>query len=364
MAISSVEKNYLIALCAEDLFGFGHINGLYSQYRSFEKIYKSDPEEWQSITKQTKERWLQQKAKQDKGTPIQTLEKNSIGVLTFYDDEYPELLKQISSPPVLLYYQGSLDVLQTKSLAIVGTRMISSYGEQVIEEFVPALVSAGLTITSGFQRGIDQAAHKAALASGGKTIAVLGTGIDVDYPSNSRSLRHKIIDSGSLIMTEYPMGTVGFKANFPRRNRIVSGLSVGVLVVEAALKSGSMITPRFALEQNREVFAVPGAIFSRLSEGPHYLIQQGAKCTHTTGDILSELHVLPQSTDSATPIVLENDLQKRIYEKLSRQPSSIDTLSIDLNYPVETLGVELTLMEVGGIIRIHSDGTYMLSKQS
>jgi len=361
MAITQLEKNYLISMCAEDLFGFGHISNLYTQYKSFEEIYKSNPVHWSAITKQTKDKWTEQKKHLNSEKILDQLGKLDVKVLTYYDDEYPQLLREIASPPVILYYIGNLEVLKTKSLAIVGTRMISSYGQQVVNEIVPSLVSADVTVTSGFQRGVDQAAHRAALKSGGRTIAVLGTGLDVDYPSNSQSLKQNIIESKSLIMSEFPLGTVGFKGNFPRRNRIVSGLSLGVLVVEAAIKSGSMITPRCAVDQNREVFAVPGSIFSLLSEGPHYLIQQGAKCVYSGQDILYELGLV-RSEQIHDEVVLENELQKKIFEEISRNPSSVDTLSLKLDTPVEVLSTELTMLELQEVINENTDGTYSRSK--
>lgn len=363
MALTPLERKYLLTLCAEDVFGYSHIDKLYTQYKSFEEVYRSNTNQWSTISKQTRDRWEIQKKNLEPEKVIQKLQASNAKFICYYDDEYPQILREIPSPPVILYYLGSLDVLTTKSLAIVGTRMISSYGQQVVDTFVPQLVSAELTITSGFQRGVDQAAHKAALHAGGKTIAVLGTGVDVDYPTNSRSLKEKIIQSGSLIVSEYPPGTVGFKANFPRRNRIVSGLSLGVLVVEAALKSGSMITPRFALDQNRDIFAVPGSIFSLLSEGPHHLIQQGGKCVYSALDILSELNLTSVPQEPYEP-VFENELQKGLFEEISRMPRSMDDLSATLNISVELVSIELTLLELQGAINKNADGTYSRTRMN
>jgi DNA processing protein len=204
------------------------------------------------------------------------------------DPRYPPLLREIYDPPVVLFARGRVELLQAPMLAVVGTRRPTPYGMAVAERLAADLASAGLVIASGMARGVDTAAHRGALASGGETVAVFGCGADVIYPAENRSLAAEIARQG-LIVSEFPMGTPGQPQNFPVRNRIISGMSLGVLVVEGAQYSGSAITARLAMEQGREVFAVPGNITSKMSWGPNLLIKQGAKLVQEAGDVLVEL---------------------------------------------------------------------------
>jgi len=215
--------------------------------------------------------------------------KEKIHVLDIFDAQYPKLLKEISHPPLVLYLKGNVDILNEFLFAIVGTRIPTIYGIAMAEEFSYTLASLGMVITSGLARGIDTAAHKGAL-SRGKTIAVLGSGLNNIYPKENITLSERIIEAGALI-SEFPINEPPRQEHFPRRNRIISGLSKGVLVVEAAQRSGALITAHYALEQNREVFAIPGKADSPLSRGTHSLIKEGAKLVDSVKDILEELHL-------------------------------------------------------------------------
>lgn len=208
--------------------------------------------------------------------------------ITMGDPRYPELLRQIFDPPIVLFARGDISLLNTLALAVVGTRRPTPYGIAVSERFSGDLARAGLTIVSGMARGIDTAAHRGTLSASGKTVAVLGCGVDVVYPSENRKLAADIAAQG-LIISEFPMGSVAFPQNFPIRNRIVSGLSVGLLVVEGAQYSGSAITAKLALDQGRELFAVPGNVTSKLSWGPNLLIKQGAKLVQDWNDVIVDL---------------------------------------------------------------------------
>jgi DNA processing protein len=208
--------------------------------------------------------------------------------VTLSDPRYPQPLREIFDPPFLLFARGRVELLNTLGLGVVGTRRPTPYGLAVAERLSGDLAHAGLTIVSGMARGIDAAAHKGALAQGGDTVAVLGCGVDVVYPQENRKLAADIASKG-LIVSEFPMGTVAFPQNFPIRNRIVSGISVGVLVVEGAQYSGSAITAKLAIDQGREVFAVPGSITSKLSWGPNLLIKQGARLVQDWNDVVAEL---------------------------------------------------------------------------
>ena len=211
-----------------------------------------------------------------------------VEVITFHDPRYPDSLKEIYDPPMLLYARGRSDLLRAFQIAIVGSRRPSTYGVAVSEKLSGELAGVGLVVTSGLARGIDTAAHRGALRAGGNTIAVLGCGLDVVYPSENRKLVAEIADKG-LVISEFPMATASFPQNFPIRNRIISGMSLGVMIVEAAQYSGSLITARLALDQGREVFAVPGSIASRLSWGPNLLIKQGATLVQEWKDVVEAL---------------------------------------------------------------------------
>lgn len=210
-------------------------------------------------------------------------------IITYHDPRYPAPLKQIFDPPVSLYARGRIELLQTVMLGVVGTRRPTAYGNSVAERLSSDLARAGLTIASGMARGIDTAAHTSSLDANGNTVAVFGSGIDHIYPSENRRLAERLFQNG-LVVSEYPLGTPGYPQNFPVRNRIIAGMSVGVLVVEGAQYSGSAITARVALDQGRDVFAVPGNITSKASWGPNLLIKQGAKLVQEASDILDELN--------------------------------------------------------------------------
>ena len=216
------------------------------------------------------------------------LEEDNNHIFTLADEEYPRLLLNIPDPPLLLYVKGRPDLLNHASLAVVGSRNPTPMGIDNAEAFAKALSDAGLCIISGMAHGIDAAAHRGALRGQGSSIAIVGTGLDKVYPSENRELAHMLAQSGALV-SEFPLGTPPLAANFPRRNRLISGISSGCLVVEASLQNGSLITARLALEQGRDVFAIPGSIHSPQSKGCHALIKQGAKLVETAKDILEEL---------------------------------------------------------------------------
>ncbi len=236
---------------------------------------------------------------------LELIEEYGCQVLTLYDTAYPALLKEIDTPPIVIYIRGELTSADSLSLALVGSRDAKDYGRKASYRLSYQLAQRGLTIVSGLARGIDTAAHRGALESGGRTIAVMGSGLSFVYPAANTDLAEKITEAGALI-SEFPMETTPKPNNFPRRNRIISGLTLGTVVVEASNRSGALITARLAGEQGREVFAVPGEIFSELSTGTHKLINNGAKLVNTVDDLLSELprHALSQvqSITSGSPM--------------------------------------------------------------
>ncbi|MBW3671683.1 MAG: DNA-processing protein DprA [Acidobacteria bacterium] len=268
------------------------------------------------------------------------------------DLTYPPLLRQIPDPPPAIFCRGRRELLSQPAVAIVGSRTASRYGLAVAERLGRELSSLGVTVISGLARGIDQAAHRGALEADGSTIAVLGTGIDVDYPRGSRSLRTRISSDG-LMLTEFPPGVPPRPAHFPIRNRIISGLSLGVVVVEATDRSGSLITARLAAEQNREVFAVPGSVFGKGSEGPHRLIQYGAKLVHDVDDILEELSVSVRSDERRQELTAPaEELSAKGLDLLEiDEPSHVDLIAAKLDVGVTSLSRSLLELEMAGRIR-------------
>jgi DNA processing protein len=282
--------------------------------------------------------------------------------ITINDKDYPSHLKEIHNPPKQLYIKGEIKNQDKVAIAIVGTRKYSAYGKQVTLDITSKLAKLGITIVSGLARGIDTFAHKAALEAGGRTIAVLGSGMDQKSfsPSCNYALGEEIVKNGAVV-TEYPEGTIGAIYTFPERNRIVSGLSLGVLVVEAPEKSGALITANLALEQNKEVFAIPGNIYDENSQGTHKLIKQGAKLVACVEDILEELnltHLLSEPPKIKTKP--ENKEEEIILSILSLQPTHIDDVVKISKLPTSAVNSTLTILEIKGTIRNLGKNNYIL----
>ncbi len=287
---------------------------------------------------------------------LEWLNSGNNHLITLADDIYPQLLLEITDPPPIIYAKGNLDCLQRPRIAIVGSRNASPQGEKNAEDFSQALAGQNYCIVSGMALGIDGAAHRGALKAKGTTIAVVGTGLDIVYPSRHRDLAHQIVEHG-LIISEFPLGTPSRAQNFPRRNRIISGLSVGCLVVEANIRSGSLITAKLAAEQGREVFAIPGSIHSPLSKGCHELIKQGAKLVDNIHDILNELdyapsHLVEQNTDNNTT---ETD---PILDFMGYDPIPIETLVERSRLTSEELSAMLLILELENKIASLPGGRY------
>lgn len=266
-------------------------------------------------------------------------------IVTLADAAYPRPLLEISDPPPLLYADGNLTLLGRQGLAIVGSRNGSPQGLRNAEAFARTFSLSGLTIVSGLALGIDAAAHRGGLAGDSSTIAVLGTGIDVVYPARNRALFGDIADRG-LLLSEYPIGMPSIAQNFPRRNRLISGLACGCLVVEAAVGSGSLITARFAMEQGREVFAIPGSIHSPLSKGCHALIKQGAKLVDSAEDVLVELGNWRRAATLAT----ESAPAEGLLAYMGYDPLDIDALCARAGLPAERVAAELLRLELDGLV--------------
>lgn len=283
--------------------------------------------------------------------------------ITLGDAEYPERLGHISDPPRNLYCRGNIALLKTFCFGVVGTRKMTPYGKEVTRHITSQLANQGYCITSGLALGVDTTAHQATLDVGGKTIAILGTGIDdaTIFPPNNLRLAHDILQKGGLIISEYPEGAPGLKHQFPARNRIISGLSHGVLIIEADQKSGALITAKCALDQNRDVFAIPGNIFSPRSIGSNLLIQQGAKLVLTAQDILSEYSEQLSVVGSELSVNLstQDPVQKKILAILTTNgPMHIDTIITQSELQTPMVSAALSLMEIKSIVKHIGNGIY------
>lgn len=288
------------------------------------------------------------------------LESRGIRSLTIAEEGYPELLKKIADPPPIIYVKGDLAVLAKPALAIVGTRQPSRYGLEAAEYFARELAGRGLLVVSGLALGIDTAAHQGALAAGGETIAVLGSGLDNLFPRANLDLSEQVVARGALL-SEFPPSQPPDRWTFPRRNRIISGLTLGTIVIEGNYKSGAMITAKTALEQGREVFALPGNVFSELARGPHWLIKQGAKLVESIDDVLDELKfILPglalssQTEAEQLPLLPPPELnaeEAELYQRLSLQPQHLDSLAIATGWPTARVSSVLMSLELKKTIR-------------
>ncbi len=293
---------------------------------------------------------------------VKETEKKRMKVVPIDDPFYPQPLKEIEGAPILLYMKGDYREDDRFGIAVVGSRKHTSYGEIVTQKIASELSAAGFTVISGMARGIDTLAHKAALSSDGRTIAVLGSGLDVYYPAENKGLMERIAASGCVI-SEFPPGTIPNRENFPRRNRLISGLSMGVLVVEAAADSGSLITAAYAVEQNKEIFAVPGSILSKNSEGTNRLIKQGARIVLGADDVIEELapvlkgFIRAKDRKSAD---ISNE-EGTVCVALTREPKHVDEVSREARLPIQkTLEVLLSL-ELKGLVRQTAGKRFYLS---
>ena len=283
-------------------------------------------------------------------------------------ERYPPLLGAIRDAPVALYVRGDTAVLLSAQLAVVGSRNPTAGGARTAREFAAFLARAGLTITSGLAGGIDAAAHEGALSAAGRTVAVLGSGLDQIYPAENAGLAERIAAQGGALLSEFPPGTAPRRENFPRRNRLISGLALGTLVVEAARQSGSLITARLAGEQGREIFAIPGSIHNPLARGCHELLRQGAKLVETGADILSELKIpftkqdlmesaKPAATGGAVAGGLDKDYEI-LLDALGFEPQSIDVLVDRTGLPSPSVASMLLILELEGRVGLHAGGRY------
>jgi DNA processing protein len=300
----------------------------------------------------------------DLDTEMEKLEKNDVKAFTYHDSEYPARLKEIYDYPPLIYVKGELIPQDEWCLAVVGTRRATVYGRQVTEEMVEDLSRNKITVVSGLARGIDTVAHRRTLEAGGRTVAIFACGLDTIYPGENAGLAKNITSQGALI-SEYPLGVKPRPDNFPRRNRIMSGMSLGVLVIEADEVSGAMITAHMALEQNREVFAIPGSILSPMSRGTNSLIQEGAKLVRSCTDILEELNMTVSDHQiEMKEIEPASDIEALMLQQLSAEPTHIDQVCRACGLPISTVSSTLAIMELKGMVRQVSSMNYVLARET
>ena len=340
--------------------GLGNVacKNLLDKFDSPEEIFQasiSDLTEVEGVRKEAARNIVDLKLPTDPSEELRRVEECGARIIPFLDPSYPVALREIHDPPILLYVRGKDIPKKAVFIGVVGSRHPTPYGVKSAEKIGQGLGRRGLGVVSGMARGIDSAAHWGCLAGRGFTIAVLGTGIDITYPASNKKLADKIIREGAVI-SEFPLGTPPEPKNFPIRNRIISGLSKGVVVVEATRKSGSLITASLALEQGREVFAVPGSIHSFKSAGCHFLIKQGARLIENSDDILDELglnydYAPKTDTFKEGPLPLMDESEKAVFDLIGDYPVHIDQISRQGNLPPGKAASILMRMELKGIIR-------------
>ncbi len=348
------DLKYLIALLRFRKFGAKRTAYLRNFFDSWQNAFQASLSELieAGIDSKVAEEFVTQHRSIEPDRELELMNQHKINLIPFGDSAYPKRLATIYDPPAALFIRGTLSEPEVQYFSVVGTRKLTRYGEQAVYEIVPNLAKAGLVITSGLALGIDTLAHKATLIAGGKTVAVLPGGIDDEsiVPKQNRNLASEIINSGGAIISEFPPGTGSFKGSFPFRNRIISGLSNGTLVIEAAERSGSLITAKTALEQNRDVFAVPGPITSPTSLGPNNLIKMGATPTTEPADILGHYDINGHVIN--LPIVEPTDeIELLIFENLSKEPTHINLIVSTTKLDAAKVAGALTLMEMKGMIR-------------
>ena len=358
------EKKYWVGFNVFEGIGPVRFKLLLDYFGSAKKAFNAPEKDWREIGlgKKLVENFLSFRKSFDSDSYFLRLERLGINVLCAEEENYPKLLKEIGDKPPVLYVKsttgikGITSIAGRKAVAVVGTRKVTAYGRQVTEMITEGLVAAGLTIVSGLARGVDEIAHKTAIDSQGLTIAVLGCGLDIIYPPEHKDLAEKIVESGGAIISEFPLGMQAMPGNFPARNRIISGLSLGVVVTEAAEDSGSLITASCAAEQGREVFAVPGPITSPLSKGTAELIKKGAKLVSGVEDILEELGLevsgVPRvSRVSRVPRGELKEDEQKIVDLLENENLHIDEMARILEMDSGKIGSLLSLLEIKGIIK-------------
>jgi DNA processing protein len=319
------------------------------QAGSFEAVYLNPPREFA-------ERLAEIKREHSVEKLLQSLQETRVNILPYYDERYPKLLKEIYDAPPVLFYRGKLGEPDEACVAIVGSRKMTSYGAAVMPTIAKPLIDSGITIVSGMAYGADGAAHAESIKAGARTIAVLGSGVDEDsiYPRAHLRLAHDILDHGGLIISEQPPGTPGYKNNFIARNRIIAGLSLGVVIIECKTKSGALLTADYAADFNRNLYAVPGPIYSSLSAGPHNLIKNGATLITSGKEILEDLNISSPEINlkiNQQKLKLFTDAELRVLECMQDAPITLDALVEEIKISSSEIANAITMLEIKNAIK-------------
>jgi len=356
---------YLLALHSVDGLGPVRLRSLLEHFTHPGDAWEASKEELLklSIPKNTVDLLIETRRKLDPEQYFKEIQDRGIKILTLFDEEYPKLLKQIYDPPIILYYKGEFLPADDRAIGVVGTRKITGYGKLVTEKFTTELVNFGFTIVSGLARGVDSVAHLAAINAGGRTIAVLGSGLNNIYPPENIGLVNKIIAGQGVVLSELPPDKASMPGNFPARNRIISGLSKAVLVTEAASDSGSLITARLAIDQGRNCFAIPGPVTSDLSKGPADLIKEGARLVFEPADILEELGMESVKGEKGKVKSLEelSEQERKVLGELENENKHIDEIGRSLELSAASISATLLKMEIQGLVRNLGGGVYCRS---
>jgi DNA processing protein len=341
------------------------LRALLDYFGDVERAWRAPPEALRSagLDRRSLENLLETRAALDLDRELERIAATGAQVLTWESPSYPSLLHEIADPPPVLYVKGTLTEEDAWAVAVVGTRRSTAYGREVTRQLAGALARSGITVVSGLARGIDAEAHRAALEAGGRTIGVLGCGIDRVYPPEHRKLAGEIVARGALV-TDYPLGTPPEGGNFPPRNRIISGLSLGVLITEAGNRSGALITADYAAEQGRDVFAVPGNVLMRGSAGTNALIQDGAKVVLGPEDILEELNLtMVVEQAEARQVLPDDETEAALLSHLSAEPAHVDELRQQVGLPIAQVTSTLALMELKGMVRQVGGMKYIVARE-
>jgi DNA processing protein len=357
-----IEREHLLFLSTFMPFGPARINLLLNYFRSAEKVWKAREGELRELglKSETVSKFISHKRKFDEKKYLFQMRQKSIEFVTFKDKKYPENLRGLDDAPPVLYFRGKMSAMDVNAVAIVGSRKMTSYGRDVSEKLATELAVHGVSIVSGLAFGIDATAHKAALSAGGRCIAVLASGVDVVTPKSNSWLAESIIkeEKGALV-SEFPLGTEPQKSFFPHRNRIISGLSKAVIVIEGMQKSGTIHTAHHAAKQGREVFAVPGSITSPMSAAPHYLIKNGAKMITAVEDVLEELDMqLKVDSEAMEKVMPADKSESELMGIIENEALHLDELARISGLKVAAVSAKLTVMELKGLVKNLGGGVY------
>lgn len=346
------DQKYWVALSTHQKIGARTFSKLFKHFKKMSRVWEANRSDLAAsgIDLGQTNAILEVVKKIDPDAEMEKLERYHVKVWTLLDNDYPKVLQEIYDPPGVLYYRGEILPQDEIALAVVGSRKYTNYGRQVTEDLVYRLAQHKLTIVSGLALGIDALAHLAALEAKGRTIAVLGCGLDQIYPVSNIRLADKILQHNGAIISEFPIGMPALRFNFPIRNRIIAGISLGTLVIEGAISSGSLITAKAAIEYNREVFAVPGSIYSETSEGPNQLIKMGAKIVTSADDILEELNMPQKTKEKTAQNIIPDSKEEEVLLKLLCKSQTVDSLIQTSKMTPALVNSTLIMLEMKGMI--------------